>query len=54
MLTSLNLFIYYRKYIHMLQIEQFNCTFDRFQKFLFDEMDFNREGGKKKASQLDK
>ena len=29
----------------MLQIEQFNCNFDRFQKFLFDEMDFNREGG---------
>ena len=28
----------------MLQIE-YNCTFDRFQKFLFDEMDFNREGG---------
>ena len=54
MLTSLNLkrttfnyFLkcYYCKCIHMLQIEQFNCTFDRFQKFLFDEMDFNREGG---------
>ena len=54
MLTSLNLkgttfnyFLkcYYRKYIHMLQIEQFNCTFVRFKKFLFDEVDFNREGG---------
>ena len=32
------------QYILMLQIEH-NCTFDRFQKFLFDEMDFNREGG---------